>query len=60
MYSDYEHTILIDNVENISLEQLQKTPITINDYKDIATTITYNFKLDDNNNYYFNSSSIDY
>lgn len=60
VYSDYEHTILIDNVENISLEQLQKTPITINDYKDIATTITYNFKLDDNNNYYFNSSSIDY
>ena len=60
VYSDYEHTILIDNVENISLEQLQKTPITINDYKDIATTITYNFKQDDNNNYYFNSSSIDY
>ena len=60
VYSDYEHTVLIDNVENISLEQLQKTPITINDYKDIATTITYNFKLDDNNNYYFNSSSIDY
>lgn len=60
VYSDYEHTILIDNVENISLEQLQKTPITINDYKDIATTITYNFMLDDNNNYYFNSSSIDY
>lgn len=60
VYSDYEHTVLIDNVENISLEQLQKTPITINDYKDIATTITYNFMLDDNNNYYFNSSSIDY
>lgn len=60
VYSDYEHTIVIDAKENVSEKELQENKINIDDYQNTASTITYKFKEDTSGNYYFYSSKIDY
>ncbi len=57
IYKDYQHTMLIETKQNLTKEQLQTNPISIDSYQDKASTITYVFKLD-STNYYFDSSTI--
>ncbi len=57
IYKDYNHTEQIDIKENYSQELLKTSPITIDDYSNKASTITYTFKTY-NNTYYFESSTI--
>ncbi len=57
IYKDYQHTMLIETKQNLTKEQLQQNPISIDNYQEKAATITYVFKLD-GTQYYFDSSSI--
>lgn len=57
IYKDYNHTEQIDIKQNYSQELLKSNPITIEDYSNKASTITYTFKTY-NNTYYFESSTI--
>lgn len=57
IYKDYNHTEQIDIKENYTQELLKTDPITIDDYSNKASTITYTFKTY-NNTYYFESSTI--
>lgn len=57
VYRDIYHTKLIDEIKNPTQEQIQK--FDINDYLKDANTITYTFKMDEDNNYYFYSSKVE-
>ncbi len=57
IYKDYNHTEQIDIKQNYSQELLKTDPITVEDYSNKASTITYTFKTY-NNTYYFESSTI--
>lgn len=57
IYKDYNHTEQIDIKQNYSQELLKTNPISIDDYSNKASTITYTFKTY-NNTYYFDSSII--
>lgn len=59
IYADYEHTILLDTKENVKESDLRENGTKLDDYKD-ATTITYTFKPNNKEGYYFYSSKIDY
>jgi len=56
IYKDYYHTMLLDKKENIGKDDLDNL---IDNYLDDAPIITYVFALDDNDDYYFESSRID-
>ncbi len=57
IYKDYNHTEQIDIKQNYSQELLKTDPITVDDYSNKTSTITYTFKTY-NNTYYFESSII--
>lgn len=58
VYRDYNHTMLIDSRTNIALEEYQKEPLSIDDYMEKANIITYKFK-ENNGEYYFYQSKIE-
>lgn len=58
VYRDYNHTMLIDSQTNIALEEYQKEPLSIDDYMEKANIITYKFK-ENNGEYYFYQSKIE-
>jgi hypothetical protein len=58
IYRDASHTMLITSQENIPLEEYQKNPITIEDYMDQGNIVTYQFR-EDNGEYYFYRSTIE-
>jgi hypothetical protein len=58
VYRDYNHTMLIDSQNNIALEEYQKEPLSIDDYMEKANIITYKFK-ENNGEYYFYQSKIE-
>lgn len=58
IYKDYEHSNLIETRQNLSEEDLKTNPVTMDKYIDKATTISYTFKLNSDNTYYFASSEI--
>lgn len=57
IYKDYQHTMLLETKTNLTEEALKEKPISVNDYKEKAATITYQFNLGPSN-YYFYSSTI--
>lgn len=57
IYKDYQNTILLETKSNLTKEQLEANPISITDYLEKASTISYLFKLN-STNYYFYSSTI--
>ena len=61
IYKDYQHTTLIEARQDVTKDDLNSNPISIEKYKDRAATITYTFKVKElNKNYYFAGSSITY
>ena len=58
VYRDYNHTMLIDSQSNISLEDYQKDPLTIDEYMENGNIITYKFK-ENKGEYYFYQSKIE-
>lgn len=58
VYRDYNHTMLIDSQTNIALADYQKEPLSIDDYMEKANIITYKFK-ENNGEYYFYQSKIE-
>lgn len=58
VYRDYNHTMLIDSQNNIALEEYQKEPISIDNYMEKGNIITYKFK-ENNGEYYFYQSKIE-
>lgn len=58
VYRDYNHTMLIDSQTNIALEEYQKEPLSIDNYMEKANIITYKFK-ENNGEYYFYQSKIE-
>ena len=61
IYKDYQHTTLIETRQDVTKDDLNSNPISIEKYKDRAATITYTFKVKElNKNYYFAGSSITY
>jgi len=57
IYKDFEKTMLLESRKNQTLASLQEKPISIKDYQEKSATITYTFKLN-SHNYYFYSSTI--
>ena len=57
IYKDYENTQLLETKTNVSEDDLKDEVISIEKYKDNASTITYRFKLS-GNILCFNSSTI--
>lgn len=57
IYKDYQQTMLLETRTNLTAEALKEKPISVNDYKEKAATITYRFNLS-STNYYFYSSTI--
>lgn len=57
VYRDYNHTMLIESKNNIALEEYQKEPLSIDNYMEKANIITYQFKKN-NGEYYFYQSKI--
>ena len=61
IYKDYQHTTLIEARQDVTKDDLNSNPISIEKYKDRAATITYTFKVKElNKNYYFAGSNITY
>lgn len=61
IYKDYQHTTLIEARQDVTKDDLNSNPISIEKYKDRAATITYTFKVKElNKTYYFAGSSITY
>ncbi|MBR2677925.1 MAG: hypothetical protein IKE63_00715 [Bacilli bacterium] len=61
IYKDFEHTTLLEMLQNIKKEDLIAKPISLEKYEDKSATISYIFKINSiNRNYYFDSSSITY
>lgn len=58
VYRDYNHTMLIDSQTNIALADYQKEPLSIDDYMEKGNIITYKFK-ENNGEYYFYQSKIE-
>lgn len=58
IYRDYNHTMLIDSKDNISLEEYQKEPISIDKYMMQANVVTYKMK-ENKGKYYFYQSKIE-
>ena len=58
VYRDYNHTMLIDSRANITLDEYQKKPLSIDDYMTKGNIITYKFKKS-NDQYYFYQSKIE-
>ena len=58
VYKDYNHTMLLDEKNNIDKNGFELKSL-INEYLDSASVITYTFKLNNNDQYYFESSKID-
>lgn len=58
VYRDYNHTMLITSLNNISLEEYQKSPLSIDNYMDQGNAITYRFK-EKAGEYYFYQSTIE-
>ena len=58
VYRDYNHTMLIDSQTNIALEEYQKEPLSIDNYMEKGNIITYKFK-ENNGEYYFYQSKIE-
>lgn len=58
VYRDYNHTMLIDSQSNLSLEEYQKKPLSIDKYMENGNIITYKFK-ENNGEYYFYQSKIE-
>ena len=58
VYKDYDKTNIISRKQDITLEQLEKNPIKVDDYINICATIEYTFPVGLSNNYYFASSKI--
>ncbi len=59
IYRDYDHTMLLDSRENVSLSDYQNNPISIDDYMNTGNVVTYQFQQNDDGNYYFYQSSIE-
>lgn len=59
IYRDYDHTMLLDSRENVSLSDYQNNPISIDDYMNTGNVVTYHFQQNDDGNYYFYQSSIE-
>lgn len=57
VYKDYQKTMLLEQKTNLTEEALKEKPIAARDYGEKAATITYVFKLN-STNYYFYSSKI--
>lgn len=57
IFKDYENTALLEKVSDLTEEQLKTNPISIEKYKNNASTITYNFKVN-SGTLYFSDSSI--
>lgn len=57
VYRDYNHTMLIESKNNIALEEYQKEPLSIDNYMEKGNIITYQFKKN-NGEYYFYQSKI--
>ncbi len=57
IYKDYQKTMLLEQKTNLTAEDLKEKPISAKDYGEKAATITYVFKLN-STNYYFYSSTI--
>ena len=58
VYRDFNHTMLIDSKDNVSLEDYQKNPISADTYGQQGNLITYQFKQN-NGDYYFYQSKIE-
>ena len=58
VYRDFNHTMLIDSKDNVSLEDYQKSPISVDMYGQQGNLITYQFKQN-NSDYYFYQSKIE-
>ena len=58
IYKDYNKTNILEKRENVTLEQLKKNPISIDNYLNNAATIEYTFAVGLSNAYYFASSKI--
>lgn len=56
IFKDYENTALIEKIENQTEETLKENPITLEKYKNNATTITYIFKASAGTLYFYSSS----
>ena len=59
IFKDYEKTQILETKPNQTKEMLMNNPISIDNYKDRASKITYHFGLN-NNVLYFESSKITY
>lgn len=59
IYRDYDHTMLLDSRENVSLSDYQNNPVSIDDYMNTGNVVTYQFQQNDDGNYYFYQSSIE-
>lgn len=58
VYRDYNHTMLIASQDNIAVEKYQEKPLSIEDYMQSGNIITYKFK-ENNGEYYFYQSKIE-
>lgn len=58
VYRDANHTMLISSVSNIELAKYNEDPVTIDDFLEQSNIITYKFK-EDKGEYYFYQSKIE-
>ena len=58
VYKDYNKASIIERKQNVTLEDLKKNPIKVDNYINNCATIEYTFKVGLSNNYYFASSKI--
>ena len=56
IYNDYNHTILIDMIQNVTEDWLRENPVSIENYLEKASTVTYLFKVDETTLYFYSSS----
>ena len=59
IYKDYNHTNLIDSKTNLTDDDILTNQVSVSDYIDKAGTITYTFKLNSDDTYYFDNSKIE-
>ena len=57
--ADYQCSEVLETKTGVTKSQYYNDPIELDDYEDKATTITYTFFKDSNNEYHFLSSSKD-
>ena len=59
IYKDYNHSNLIDSKTNLTDDDILTNQVSVSDYIDKAGTITYTFKLNSDDTYYFDNSKIE-